>query len=240
MIFERRRYTVRAEMRNEFIRLQHVRGFDGAIGAIMARLIGYFSTVSDATENFIHLYRYDDFGDWLTRLHGLYEVPELEPYFLTVRQILSRQENDFFLPAPIAELIPLWSDDNDWLPGEGGRNWDLRENPDLVVEESTISLIPGSLPRYWGAMEEFNSVILSLPWRYILATWQAMTGRLHVVVAYEVFCSMADRDAFRTAVRDNDAKIDFDKAVHDIVIKNDSTLLRPVRVSEMSPMFMLD
>ena len=59
MIFERRRYTVRADMRNEFIRLQHVRVFDGAIGAIMARLIGYFSTVSDATENFIHPYRYD-------------------------------------------------------------------------------------------------------------------------------------------------------------------------------------
>ena len=41
MIFERRRYTVRAGMHSEFIRLQHVRGFDGAIGAIMSRLIGY-------------------------------------------------------------------------------------------------------------------------------------------------------------------------------------------------------
>ena len=41
MIFERRRYTVRVGMHNEFIRLQHVRGFDGAIGAIMSRLIGY-------------------------------------------------------------------------------------------------------------------------------------------------------------------------------------------------------
>ena len=63
---------------------------------------------------------------------------------------------------------------------------------------------------------------------------------MHVVISYEVFCSMADRDAFRAAAQQNDAKIKFDKAVHDIVIENGSTLLRPVRVPEMSPMFMLD
>ena len=118
MIFERRRYSVRAGMQNEFTRLQHVRGFEGAIGAIMARLIGYFSIVSDASEGCIHLYRYDDFGDWWTRLHGLYVVPELQSYVLAVRQILFRQENNFFLPAPIDKLITLWSGDNDWLPGE--------------------------------------------------------------------------------------------------------------------------
>ena len=70
MIFERRRYTVRAEMQNEFIRLQHVRGFDGAIGAIMARLIGYFSIVSGSMEGFIHLYRYDDFADSYANPNG--------------------------------------------------------------------------------------------------------------------------------------------------------------------------
>ena len=118
MIFERRRYTVRAGMQNEFIHLQRVRGFEGAIDAIMGRLIGYFSILSDASEGFIHLYRYDDFGDWWTRLHGLYVVPELQSYFLAVRQILFCQENYFFLPAPIDKLIPLRSGDNDWLPGE--------------------------------------------------------------------------------------------------------------------------
>ena len=67
-----------------------------------------------------------------------------------------------------------------------------------------------------------------------------VTGRLHVVVSYGVFCSMADRDTFRAAARQNDAKIEFDNAVHDIVIDNDSNLLRLVRVTEMSPMFMFD
>ena len=240
MIFERRRYTARAGMHNEFIRLQHVRGFDGAMGAIMARLIGYFSTVSGSSEEFVHLYRYDDFADWLTRLHGLYDVPELQSYFLAVRPILSRQESEFFLPAPMDELIPLWSGDNDWLPGSRMRNWDLCESPDLIVEETTISLIPGGLPRYWAAMEEFGPTMLSPPRRDILATWYAMTGRLHVVDSYVVFRSMADRETLRAAARKNDARIAFNKAVREIVIAHDTTFLRPVRVSEMSPMFMLD
>ena len=74
------------------MKLSASNAFVGVIGAIMARLIGYSCILSDASEGFIHLYRYDDFGDWLTRLHGLYDVPELQSYFLAVRQILFRQE----------------------------------------------------------------------------------------------------------------------------------------------------
>ena len=151
MIFERRRYTARAGMHDEFIRLQQARGFDGAIAAIMARLIGYFTTVSGASEQFVHLYRYDDFDDWVTRLHGLYGVAELEPYFRAVRPILIRQQTEFFLPAPIDELNPLWSAGEDWLPGAGGRKWDLRETPDLMVEETHSCYLGARDQRHpWG------------------------------------------------------------------------------------------
>jgi hypothetical protein len=240
MIFERRRYTARAGMHDEFIRLQRVRGFDGAIGAIMARLIGYFTTVSGASEQFVHLYRYDDFTDWLNRLHGLYGVPELEPYFRDVRPILSSQETDFFLPAPIDDLVPLWSGRNDWLPDSGRRLWDLRERPDLVVEESTIALVPGGLPRFWSALEELGPEMPSPPRRDRLATWHSMTGRLHVVVSYTVFASMADRDAFHVARRANDATMAFAVATRDAIIANETAYLKPVQVPEMSPMFLLD
>ena len=67
-----------------------------------------------------------------------------------------------------------------------------------------------------------------------------MTGRLHVVVSYAVFRSMADRDALRAAARENDATIAFDDAVRDAVVAHETAFLRPVRVSEMSPMFALD
>ena len=240
MIFERRRYTARAGMHDEFIRLQRVRGFDGAISAIMARLIGYFTTVSGASEQFVHLYRYDDLTDWVDRLHGLYGVALLEPYFLAVRPILSSQESEFFFRAPIDELIPLWSGDNDWLPGPGGHVWDLREIPDLIIEETTVTLVPGGLPRYWAAMEEFGSELPAPPRHDRLATLHAMTGRLHVVVSYTVFPSMADRDAFHEESRTGDATIAFDNSIRDAVVAIETAFLRPVGVPEMSPMFGLD
>ena len=64
-----------------------------------------------------------------------------------------------------------------------------------------------------------------------------MTGRLHVVVSYAVFRSLADRDALRAAARENEATIAFDDAVRDAVVAHETAFLRPVRVSEMSPMF---
>ena len=237
MIFERRRYTARAGQHDEFIRLQRVRGFDGAMTAIMERLIGYFTTVSGATEQFVHLYRYDDFADWVRRLHGLYGVAELEPYFQAVRPILSCQETAFFMPAPIDELNPLWSGGRDWLPGTGGHQWDLRESPDLIVEETTVTLVPGGLPRYWAALEESAA---SPPRPDILATWHALTGRLHVVVSYAVFRSMADRDAGHAAARASDAVAAVDDAVRDVVVARESALLRPVRLQEMSPLFVIE
>jgi hypothetical protein len=240
MIFERRRYTAREGMFDEFIRLQHVRGFDGAIGAIMARLIGYFSTVSGASEQFVHLYRYDDFADWVDRLHGLYGAAELEPYFRAVRPILSKQETDFFVAAPIDDLIPLWSGENDWLPGPERQLWDLRTSPDLIVEESTVSLAPGGLPRFWSAMKEFGPEIPSAPKNDRLATWHAMTGRLHMVVSYTVFASMADREALLDARRSARATAAFAEAVRDVVVSNETAYLKPVPVAEMSPMFLLD
>lgn len=232
MIFERRRYTARAGKHDEFIRLQHVRGFDGAMTAIMERLVGYFTTVTGAAEQFVHLYRYDDFADWVTRLHGLYGVAELEPYFQAVRPILIRQESDFFLPAPIDELNPLWSGGRDWLPGAGGHEWDLRDTPDLIVEETTVALAPGGLARYWAARPP--------PRGDMLATWHSMTGRLHVVVSYAVFATMAERDACHAASRESDVSIAFDDAVRDVVVARETALLRPVRVSEMSPLFVID
>lgn len=240
MIFERRCYTARAGLHDEFIRLQHVRGFEGPVTAILERLIGYFTTITGAAEQFVHLYRYDDVADWIARLHGLYGVAELEPYFQGVRPILSHQESDLFLPAPVEAANPLWSGGADWLPGPGGRKWDLRETPDLVVEESTVALVPGGLPRYWAAMAEMGAEPVSPSKRDMLATWHSTTGRLHRVVGYAVFPSMAERDAYLTASRANERLATFDAAVRDIVLSRETALLRPVCVAEMSPMFAVD
>ena len=118
--------------------------------------------------------------------------------------------------------------------------WDLRETPDLIVEETTVTLVPGGLPRYWAAMEEFGSELPAPPRHDRLATLHAMTGRLHVVVSYTVFPSMADRDAFHEEARASNATIAFDNAIRDAVAAHETAFLRPVRVPEMSPMFGLD
>ena len=70
-----------------FYETQVERGFD-AVRPVIDRVIGYFSTVSGPADQVIHLYAFDSLDDWQTRLHGLYGVPELEPYFLNVRPLM--------------------------------------------------------------------------------------------------------------------------------------------------------
>jgi hypothetical protein len=234
MIFERRRYTLRPGQYDEFIRLQHERGFDGPFARVVERVIGYFISVSGPVEQIVHLYRYDDFDDWIDRLHGLYGIPEMAPYFTGARAILAEQDVDFFRHAPIDELTPLWNDAADWLPATGGAKWDL--TPDLIVEEQSVALRPGGLIAYWDAMEKSGLAATAPLRKNTLATWFALTGRQHVVVSYQVFESMAERDACH-AEADNPAMAEFNASTGDLVQSRETRLLRPVPVPEMSPLF---
>lgn len=234
MIFERRRYTLRPGQYDEFIRLQHMRGFDGPFARVVERVIGYFISVSGPVEQIVHLYRYDDFDDWIDRLHGLYGIPEMATYFTGARAILKEQEVEFFRHAPIDELTPLWNGTTDWLPGSDGAKWDL--TPDLIVEEQSVALRPGGLIAYWDAMEEFGLTATAPLRRNTLASWFALTGRQHVVVSYQVYESMAERDACHAEV-DSPAMVEFNASTGDLVQSRETRLLRPVRVPEMSPLF---
>ncbi len=235
MIFERRRYTLRPGQYDEFIRLQHERAFDGPFARVVERVIGYFISVSGPVEQIVHLYRYDDFDDWIDRLHGLYGIPEMEPYFTGARAILAEQDVEFFRHAPIDELTPLWNDDADWLPGQGGAKWKL--TPDLIVEEQSIALRPGGLIAYWDAMRETGLAATGPLRKNTLATWAALTGRQHVVASYHVFDSMAERDASHAEANGNPVMADFNASIRDLVQSRETRLLRPVPVPEMSPLF---
>jgi len=146
-------------LHERFYETQVERGFD-AIKPVLDRLIGYFSTVSGPLEQVVHLYAFASLEDWRDRLHGLYDVPELLPYFEKVRPIMLAQENHVLLPAPVEALTPhfrigdFWQRTDGPLPGAGS----MRE---LVLEEQVISVRPGQLPKYWKAIEELGLSALS-------------------------------------------------------------------------------
>ncbi len=239
MIFERRRYTPQPGKLADFMALQHARGFDGPSAGFLSRLIGYFITATGPADQVVHLYRYDDHADWIDKLHGLYGIAEMESYFTGARAALAEQETDFFQPAPIAALNPLWSEGNDWLPGSGNARWDLADQPDLVVEETEIALRPGGLALYWEAMKE-SGLEATAPLRaQTMATWFAMTGRLHRVLGYRVFASPADRDARHAEAAAAKAMAAFDAATRAAVVSRVSTLMRPAPIAQMSPLFRL-
>ena len=239
MIFERRKYTPKPGKLADFMALQHQRGFDGPSAGFLSRLIGYFVTISGPIEQVFHLYRYDDHADWIDKLHGMYGVAELGFYFTGARAALAEQETDFFQAAPIAALNPLWSDGNDWLPGPGNERWDLGQHPDLVVEETAIAMRPGGLPIYWDAMERFGLEASAALHASTLATWSAMTGRLHLILAYRVFSSMAEREACHRQAGQTEAMAAFDDATREAIAARTTTLMRPVPVAQMSPLFRL-
>ena len=237
MIFECRRYTLAAGRMGDFIALQHRRGFDGPNAGFISRVIGYFETVTGTPEQIVHLYRYDSYEDWIEKLHGLYAIPGLAFYFTEARALVERQETGFFQPAPLADLCPLWHGETDWLPGPGQERWDLGEMPDLVVEETLEALKPGGLPAYWQAMTECGLEATAPLRGNAIATWSSMTGRLHVVASWRLFASIADRERCRVEASRGAATAAFNDALRPILRERTTTLLRPVRVPQMSPLF---
>lgn len=115
MLFEQRCYTLKPGTTTAFWQAQVERGFE-LVEPIQQRLVGYFSNVSGPVDQVTHLYRYDSFDDWENRLHGLYAVSALQPYFRSVRALMTAQQNQFFAVAPVAQLNPLWGQGRDWIP----------------------------------------------------------------------------------------------------------------------------
>ena len=153
--------------------------------------------------------------------------------------MLAEQDTDFFQPAPIAALNPLWSDGNDWLPDPGNERWDLAARPDMVVEETEIAMRPGGLLVFWQAMETIGLEATAPLRNQTLGTWFSMTGRLHRMLGYRVFDSPAERDARHAEAAESKEMSAFEAAIRDAVLSQHTTLLRPVPVAPMSPLFRL-
>lgn len=223
MLIERRIYTLKPGMRDAFMQAQIDRGFQ-LIAPIVQRLIGYFIDTRPDGDRIVHLYRFDSLSDWQQRLHGLYGVQALSPYFTAVRAVMRRQDNDFFFPAPRVELTPRWGNGNDWLPEHGPFMDESSANQVRLIQE-TGYLLPGKAPIFFDRIAAAGDRAGDL-----LGWMLSISGRQHRAVRYRleapnIAASGLPFEALRPQVAD-------------LVAEYDSATLQPVLdIRAMSPMF---
>lgn len=234
MLIERRAYTFRPGTLDAFWKAQMVRGVDPETRPIMARLISYFETASGPSDQIVHLWRYDSYEDWFSRL--FFKNPKSEPYYRVVRPLMLEQENRFMLPAPVAGLSPLWSKEQDWLTG-GIATADLEIHPGLIVEEETTVLQPGSIPAYWEACTSYaRDTGVETP-RQMIGCFYKLVGQQHQVTQYRWHHDLLEREAIVRAERDSRSHRNFLEAINLLTVKRKVTLLRPAPIPRLAPLF---
>jgi len=235
MLFEQRCYTLKPGATTAFWQAQVERGFE-RVQPVQQRLVGYFHNVSGAVDQVTHLYRYDSYDDWKQRLHGLYGVSSLEPYFRTVRALMTAQENQFFAVAPIEQLNPLWGADRDWIPDQPAPVLKGAVMGSLV-EEQTTALLPGTAPSYWQAWRDVLGDVAAVDAGSLIVTLASLVGRQHQIVTYRHFPDMKARDELAARRHDSAAWAKLQAALTPLVVSNVTKLLRPAPVPQVSPLF---
>ena len=234
MIFERRAYTMEPGHVPAFDQAQIDWGFE-LVKSYMDRLVGYFSTRTGTADQVVHVYRYDDFNDWNTRLRGLYAVLELTPYFVNTRKIVRRQVNGFSELLPVDALNPMWAGGNDWLPESGAKLASL--TAERVVEERAFQLRPGGIPAFVEACNAHGVKALSTMEGRTLGAFMSMTGPLHNVTLWWWFEGAAEREERVNALTDNAAWQAFVAEITPLLVDQSSLLMTPRPIPEMSPLF---
>lgn len=235
MLIEKRTYTLRPGCTPAFWRTQEARGFS-LVRPILERLIGYFWMQDGPREQIVHLYRFDSYEDWVARLHGLYTVPELMPYFAAVRPLMLAQENEFLASAPLRELTPHWGNGND-RPVTDVLPPDLARDGGALVEQTITQLLPGKLPAYWQAWREHGLQAGPTATGQLLGTFYTQVGAQHRVTSWRWHRNRPQRDAHRLALQASPAWRQFQAATSELVAGYETSLLTPAPFAPMSPLF---
>lgn len=235
MLFEQRCYTLKPGTTTAFWQTQVERGFELA-EPIQQRLVGFFSNVSGPVDQVTHLYRYDSFDDWKNRLHGLYAVSALQPYFRSVRALMTAQRNQFFAVAPVAELNPLWGPGRDWVPEQRAPRLPGAAPGSLVEEHSTF-LLPGTIDAFWQAWREMLVEPDLVDAASLIGTFVSLTGRLHQVLVYRHFPDNGARDALALRRQTSAAWARLQASLGPMVTASETKLLRPAPLAPLAPLF---
>lgn len=234
MLIEYRAYTLRLGAEALFWDAQKERGPDG-LRPILDRLIGSFATRSGPNDEIVSLYRYDDFGDWQSRLMGLYGQASLQPYFRVVRPLIARQHSSFLVPAPVAALTPHWGDGRDWLPATGPL---LRTQAvGGVVEEMRLNFSAGGVPACWEAFRQHALAEDPMVTLGVLGAFNAVVGSLNQVLLLRQFDSLSALESHREALRRHAAWTSFLRTLAPLTVSSDVRLLQPAPVADMAPLY---
>jgi len=234
MLFESRTYTFRPGTLKKFWEAQLTRGLDHASRPIMARVIGYFSTMSGDQDQVTHLWRFDDFDDWRNRL--FFKHPKADPYYKVVRPLMLHQENSFLMPAPIDELNPLWRMGLDWLPGNTPIG-DIISNPQIIIEEIKFQLVPGALDLFWQSLNNQSLISNAHFIKGVFGCFSTLVGQQHEVVIYRWHKSLEELEMYDNELTQQGLWSLFLEAISSAILKTQKRLLRPSPLVLLSPLF---
>lgn len=235
MLFEQRIYTLESESADRFWALQHERGFD-LVRPIMERLMGYFSTRMHDRDVIVHWWRFDSYEDWHRRLHGLYQVEDLEGYFKKVRALLFTQENKFLSHSPVQDLNPIWSSSSDWLPGHSTLS-DGAKNRDICIEMEVIQLRPGSLPLYWRAWQDEGLRASPVATKRLIGIFYNLVGQLHEVTVMRWHESQREAIDWRAHLEGYPNWQSFLTMTENLALAKRTHWLTPAPGKQLSPLF---
>jgi hypothetical protein len=205
MVFERRAYTFRPGMIETFWKAQAEWNTPEVYGVVLDHNLSYFSTVAGPSDQIIQLYRFNSLDHWRSCYETYYATQNPE-YFRLVRTCMLQQENGFFIapPAPVADLAKHLATSPPTLPAgvEAAAAIDVAN---MCITETILDLLPGGLPAYWAACAKHGVIDHPIDAPHRVATLFTLVGRVHRVIQYRGFASIAEAQAHR-------ARLDADPA----------------------------
>jgi hypothetical protein len=234
MIFERRAYRLRPGRLQDFWGAQRKWNVSERAASILGHNLSYFGGAFD-DDQVVHLYRFESLEQWKQCYDEFYRA-QLPDYFTTVRPWVLEQEIALFVAPPIEQLTALWLQDTPALPEELGAHDEL-EATELIVVEEILDFVPGGLPAFWDAYQQFFSGAGELANRYVMGSLVSLIGRLHRVLTYRCFRSLAQAREHAIALRSDPHWQVFAQRSRDAVVASQTALLSPSPVPEQRSLF---
>jgi len=230
MIIERRVYTLRPGRTADFWQAQQDWNLGETFAGVLTRNLAYFETVAGPAEQIVHLYRFDSMEEW-DRAYAAVYAHHPHEYFQIARPLILSQDVAFYRVAPVSALAI--GDAGAIRPPE--INGDIA---DTVVTETTMQLLPGGLPTYWAAYEQYCKDDYELSRFNLIGTYVVFVGGpLHVVREYRWFEGVDAWQRFASQSAESAARHRFVDSYRDLVTAFRTVYMKPAPLPSYRSLF---